>query len=115
MRATEENLKAPIDVPQRNYWTFHAASKELNCSRNTIAFYATQICPVIADFREDAKHSKALTTYQFWVIAKVIAYSRQLRADLNGAAYRKDIKAAIYTHKTYLSRARWFYELNNAA
>lgn len=112
-------LTQALDLPTRNKWTHRAAAEYLHCSRATVAIYATTICPAIVDFRaecpRDAKNNIksgfALSQYQFWVLVKVIAFSRLLKADMNGAAYRNDITKTIRKGQAHLSRAAYRYEL----
>lgn len=106
-------------LPQRNRWTHRATAQYLGASRNTIKLYAEQIAPVVRDFYTDCPKDQrgfitpgfSLSQYQFWVIVKLISYARLLKADLNGAAYRDDLKKSIAKNQIYLSKASYQYEV----
>jgi hypothetical protein len=112
-------LTQVLDLPIRNKWTHRAIAEYLRCSRATVAIYATTICPVVADFRAECprdvkggiKSGFALSQYQFWVLVKVIMFSRLLKADLNGASYRNDLKQTVCKGQAHLSRAVYRYEM----
>lgn len=116
---TQNPLTQSLNLPTRNKWTHRAVAEYLNCSRATVAIYATTICPVISDFRAECprdvkggiKSGFTLSQYQFWVLVKVIAFSRLLKADMNGASYRNDVKQTICKGQAHLSRAAYRYEL----
>jgi hypothetical protein len=112
-------LTKPIALPTRNKWTHRAAAEYLGASRNTVAIYAVQIAPVVRDFLAECprdvkggvKSGFSLSQYQFWVICKLITFARLLKADLNGASYRSDLKQTVAKGQQHLSRAVWLYEL----
>ncbi len=112
-------LTQVLDLPVRNKWTHRAISQYLHCSRATVAIYATTICPVVADFRAECprdvkggiRSGFALSQYQFWVLVKTVMFARLLKADLNGASYRNDLKQTICKGQAHLSRAVYRYEL----
>ena len=112
-------LTQALDLPTRNKWTHRAIAEYLHCSRATVAIYATTICPVISDFRAECprdikggiKSGFSLSQYQFWVLVKVILFSRLIKADMNGASYRNDVKQTICKGQAHLSRAAYRYEL----
>jgi hypothetical protein len=49
-----------------------------------------------------------------WVVCKLITFARLLKADLNGASYRNDLKQTVAKGQHHLSRAAWLYELEMA-
>ncbi|HEY9709564.1 MAG TPA: hypothetical protein V6D48_15270 [Oculatellaceae cyanobacterium] len=110
------------NLPQRNRWTHRATAQYLRSSRNTVKLYAEQIAPAIRDFYDDCPKDErgfissgfSFSQYQFWVIVKLISYARLLKADLNGAAYRDDLKKAIGANQRYLSKASYQYEIEMA-
>jgi hypothetical protein len=112
-------LTQSLNLPTRNKWTHRAAAEYLHCSRATVAIYATTICPVISDFRAECprdvkggiKSGFSLSQYQFWVLVKTIMFARLLKADLNGASYRQELKQTICKGQAHLSRAAYRYEL----
>ena len=116
---TQNPLTRPLSLPTRNKWTHRAIAEYLHCSRNTVAIYATTICPVVSDFRAECprdikggiKSGFSLSQYQFWVLVKTIMFARLLKADLNGAAYRNDLKQTICKGQAHLSRAAYRYEM----
>ena len=116
---TQNPLTQALNLPQRNKWTHRAIAEYLNCSRATVAIYAVTICPVISDFRAECprdvkggiKSGFSLGQYQFWVLVKVIMFARLLKADLNGASYREQLKQTICKGQAHLSRAAYRYEL----
>jgi hypothetical protein len=120
--STYNPLKDYVKLPQRNRWTHRAIAEYLHCSRATVAIYATTICPVVRDFLADCPRDAkggirsgfALSQYQFWVLVKVIKYSRVLKADLNGAAYRDGIKQDVCKGQAFLSRAAYRYEVETS-
>jgi len=111
-------LTQSLNLPTRNKWTHRAAAEYLHCSRATVAIYVTTICPVISDFRAECprdikggiKSGFSLSQYQFWVV-KTIMFARLLKADLNGASYRQELKQTICKGQAYLSHAAYRYEL----
>jgi hypothetical protein len=111
-------LTQSLNLPTRNKWTHRAIAEYLHCSRATVAIYATTICPVISDFRAECprdikggiKSGFSLSQYQFWVV-KTIMFARLLKADLNGASYRQELKQTICKGQAYLSHAAYRYEL----
>jgi hypothetical protein len=116
---TQNPLTKPLSLPTRNKWTHRAIAEYLHCSRATVAIYATTICPVISDFRAECprdikggiKSGFSLSQYQFWVLVKTIMFARLLKADLNGASYRQELKQTICKGQSHLSRAAYRYEL----
>jgi hypothetical protein len=116
---TQNPLTQSLNLPTRNKWTHRAIAEYLHCSRATVAIYATTICPVVADFRAECprdlkggiKSGFALSQYQFWVLVKTIMFARLLKADLNGASYRNDLKQTICKGQAHLSRAAYRYEM----
>ena len=116
---TQNPLTKPLSLPTRNKWTHRAIAEYLHCSRATVAIYATTICPVISDFRAECprdikggiKSGFSLTQYQFWALVKTIMFARLLKADLNGASYRNDLKQTICKGQAHLSRAAYRYEM----
>jgi len=116
---TQNPLTQSLNLPTRNKWTHRAIAEYLHCSRATVAIYATTICPVVADFRSECprdakggiKSGFSLSQYQFWVLVKVIMFARLLKADLNGASYRNELKQTICKGQAHLSRAAYRYEL----
>jgi len=116
---TQNPLTKPLSLPTRNKWTHRAIAEYLHCSRATVAIYATTICPVISDFRAECprdikggiKSGFSLSQYQFWVLVKTIMFARLLKADLNGASYRQELKQTICKGQAHLSRAAYRYEL----
>jgi len=117
--STYKPLKDSLNLPTRNKWTHRAIAEYLHCSRATVSIYATSICPVVSDFRAECprdikggiKSGFALSQYQFWVLTKVILFSRLLKADLNGASYRNDVKYAVCMGQASLSKAAYRYEV----
>ena len=117
--STHKPLKDSLNLPTRNKWTHRAIAEYLHCSRATVGIYATTICPVITDFRAECprdikggiKSGFTLSQYQFWVLTKVILFSRLLKADLNGASYRNDVKHAVCKGQANLSKAAYRYEI----
>jgi hypothetical protein len=115
---TQNPLTQSLNLPTRNKWTHRAVAEYLHCSRATVAIYATTICPVVADFRAECprdlkggiKSGFALSQYQFWVLTKTIMFARLLKADLNGASYRNDLKQTICKGQAHLSRGAYRYE-----
>ena len=116
---TQNPLTQSLNLPTRNKWTHRAIAEYLHCSRATVAIYATTICPVISDFRAECprdikggiKSGFSLTQYQFWALVKTIMFARLLKADLNGASYRNDLKQTICKGQAHLSRAAYRYEM----
>jgi hypothetical protein len=116
---TQSPLTQSLNLPTRNKWTHRAIAEYLHCSRATVAIYATTICPVISDFRAECprdvkggiKSGFSLSQYQFWVLVKTIMFARLLKADLNGASYRQELKQTICQGQAHLSRAAYRYEL----
>ncbi|HEY9893721.1 MAG TPA: hypothetical protein V6D37_18380 [Candidatus Sericytochromatia bacterium] len=116
---TQSPLTQSLNLPTRNKWTHRAIAEYLHCSRATVAIYATTICPVISDFRAECprdvkggiKSGFSLSQYQFWVLTKTIMFARLLKADLNGASYRQELKQTICKGQAHLSRAAYRYEL----
>ncbi len=116
---TQNPLTNPLSLPTRNKWTHRAIAEYLGASRNTIAIYAVQIAPVVRDYLAECprdakggvKSGFSLSQYQFWVLCKLITFARLLRADLNGASYRTDLKQTVAKGQHHLSRAAWRYEL----
>jgi hypothetical protein len=119
---TQNPLTKPLSLPTRNKWTHRAIAEYLRCSRATVAIYATQIAPVVRDYLTECprdvkggvKGGFSLSQYQFWVVVKLITFARLLKADLNGASYRNDLKQTVAKGQHYLSRAAWLYELQMA-
>jgi hypothetical protein len=119
---TQNPLTKPLSLPTRNKWTHRAAAEYLHCSRNTVAIYAVTIAPVVLDFLAECprdikggvKSGFALSQYQFWVLCKLITFARLLKADLNGASYRNDLKQTVAKGQHHLSRAAWLYEVEMA-
>jgi hypothetical protein len=117
--STYKPLTDYVQLPTRNKWTHRAIAEYLHCSRATVAIYVTTICPVISDFRAECprdikggiKSGFSLSQYQFWVLVKVILFSRLLKADLNGASYRNELKQTICKGQAHLSRAAYRYEI----
>ena len=116
---TYKPLTDYVQLRTRNKWTHRAIAEYLNCSKATVAIYATTICPVISDFRAECPRDVrggiesgfSLGQYQFWILIKVILFSRLLKADLNGASYRNDLKQTICKGQVHLSRASYRYEM----
>jgi hypothetical protein len=119
---TQNPLTKPLSLPTRNKWTHRAIAQYLHCSRNTVAIYAVTIAPVVRDYlvecprdaKGGVKSGFSLSQYQFWVICKLITFARLLKADLNGASYRNDLKQTVAKGQHHLSRAAWLYELEMA-
>ncbi len=119
---TQNPLTKPLSLPTRNKWTHRAIAEYLRCSRATVAIYATQIAPVVRDYLAECprdvkggvKSGFSLSQYQFWVVVKLITFARLLKADLNGASYRNDLKQTVAKGQHHLSRAAWLYELQMA-
>jgi hypothetical protein len=116
---TQNPLTQSLNLPTRNKWTHRAIAEYLHCSRNTVAIYAVTIAPVVRDYLAECprdakggvKSGFSLSQYQFWVVVKLITFARLLKADLNGASYRNDLKQTVAKGQHYLSRAAWLYEL----
>jgi hypothetical protein len=119
---TQNPLTKPLSLPTRNKWTHRAIAEYLHCSRNTVAIYAVTIAPVVRDYLAECprdvkggvKSGFSLSQYQFWVVCKLITFARLLKADLNGASYRNDLKQTVAKGQHHLSRAAWLYELEMA-
>jgi hypothetical protein len=119
---TQNPLTKPLSLPTRNKWTHRAIAQYLHCSRNTVAIYAVTIAPVVRDYlvecprdaKGGVKSGFSLSQYQFWVVCKLITFARLLKADLNGASYRNDLKQTVAKGQHHLSRAAWLYELEMA-
>jgi hypothetical protein len=100
---TQNPLTKPLSLPTRNKWTHRAIAEYLGASRNTVAIYAVTIAPVVRDYLAECprdakggvKSGFSLSQYQFWVVCKLITFARLLKADLNGASYRNDLKQTV--------------------
>jgi hypothetical protein len=109
---TQNPLTKPLSLPTRNKWTHRAIAEYLGASRNTVAIYATQIAPVVRDYLAECprdvkggvKSGFSLSQYQFWVVVKLITFARLLKADLNGASYRNDLKRCFAKNLTQMTR-----------
>lgn len=116
----ENAFLGQLKLPQRNRWTHRAIAEYLQASRNTVKLYALEIAIVVRDYLAECprdskggiKSGFALSQYQFWVVVKLISFSRLMREDLNGSAYRMEIKRCVARNQQYLSRAAWRYELD---
>jgi hypothetical protein len=99
-------------LPQKTRWSQRAVARYLCSDRKTVKDYAEQIAVVIPDYLKECPRNPdgsvqsgfSLSQYQCWVVCQLIKLARTIKADLNGTAYRKIVKATAIKMSHALSR-----------
>jgi hypothetical protein len=107
MQTLKKNL-----LPQKTRWSQRAIAKHLCSDRKTVKAYAEQLAVVIPDYLKECPRNSdgsvesgfALTQYQCWVVCQLVTLGRAIKADMNGTAYRKVVKATAIAKAHLLSK-----------
>ena len=96
-------------------WSQNAIATRLRADRRTVRQYIEQIAIFIPDFKADCLKNpdgtcvtnSYLTDYQAWVVYGLVEFGREVRAEMNGFATMKIIKAAVIKKLSVLTKAYW--------